>query len=119
MQMIRLEADESLPGNRFHVQAQSEPFGFLVKASPALHQYVRTAPADATRSNIMTHVVTACFALLQKRFHNPEEWDRNLERLAEHIATKYPHRWDEDDFQPEAAAMALYPHVLPMREYET
>ena len=119
MQMIRMEVDESLSGNRFQVQAQAEPFGFVVKASPSLHRYVRTARADPTRSNIMTHVVTACFALLQKRFRDPEEWDRNLERLAEHIGSWYPHRWDEEDFQPEAAAMELYPHVLPSTEDET
>ena len=120
MQMIRMEADESLRGShRFQVQAQTEPFGFVVKASPSLHRYVRTAPGDPARSNIMTHVVTACFALLQKRFADPQEWDRNLERLAEHILKEYPHRWDEDEFQPEAAAMALYPHVLPEPEGET
>lgn len=118
MQMIRMEADESLSGShRFQVQAQTEPFAFVVKASPSLHRFVRTAaPGDPTRSNIMTHVVTACFSLLQRRFADSEEWDRNLERLAEHIATEYPHRWDEDDFQPEAAALALYPHTLPEPE---
>ena len=119
MQMIRMEADDSLEGHRFRVQAQSEPFAFVVKASPTLYRYVRTARGEPSRSNIMTHVVTACFALLQKRFARPEEWDRNLERLAEHIAREYPHRWDEDEFQPETAAMALYPHVLPEPEGET
>ena len=119
MQMIRMEADAGLEGNRFRVEAQSEPFAFVVKASPTLYRYVRTARGEPTRSNIMTHVVTACFALLQKRFAIPEEWDRNLERLAEHLAREYRHRWDEDEFQPEMAAMALYPHVLPEPEGET
>ena len=116
MQMIRIEADDTLEGNRFHVQPETEPFGFVVKASTSLHQFIRTSNADSTRSNILTHVVTACFALLQRRFHDPEEWDRNLQRLAQHIARHYPHRWDEDDFQPEVAATALYPHILPSRE---
>ena len=118
MQMIRMEVDDTLEGNRFQVQADTEPFSFVVKASRSLHQFVRTTSADKTRSNILTHVVTACFALLQRRFSDPEEWDRNLERLAQHISTHYPHRWDEDDFQPEVAAMSLYPHILPSREEE-
>ena len=116
MQMIRMEADDTLENNRFQVQAQSEPFAFVVRASPTLYRYVRTARGESIRSNIMTHVVTACFALLQRRFARPEEWDRNLERLAQHLTKEYRHRWDEEEFQPEMAAMALYPHVLPKPE---
>ena len=47
MQMIRMEADDSLEGHRFRVQAQSEPFAFVVKASPTLYRYVENGPWGA------------------------------------------------------------------------
>lgn len=113
LQLIRIEADDDQKGNSFRVEAESEPFRFVVRAAPALHRHLRAAPADLTRQNVLTHVVTACFALLQRRFTDREGWDRNLERLADLIDSKYPHCWDEDEFRPEAAATALHPHVLP------
>ncbi len=116
MQFIRIEADDRQEGNSFHVEPEAEPFGFVVRASPSLHRYLRSAPADPVRKNVMTHIVTACFALLQRKYGDEEEWDRNLQRLADHIAAEYPHRWDDDEFRPEAAATALYPHVLPTAE---
>ena len=114
LQLMRIEADHSQKDNSFRVDAESEPFRFVVRAAPALHRHLRTAPADPTRKNVLTHIVTACFALLQRRFADDREgWDRNLERLADLIEAKYPHCWDDDEFRPEAAATALYPHVLP------
>ncbi len=114
LQLIRIETDDDQKGNSFRVEAESEPFRFVVRAAPALHRHLRAAPADRTRKNVLTHIVTACFALLQRRFADDREgWDRNLERLADLIEAKYPYCWDEDEFRPEAAATALYPHVLP------
>lgn len=114
LQLIKIDVDEKQKLNSFRVEAESEPFRFVVWAAPALHRHLRAAPADPTRRNVLTHVVTACFALLQRQFaDDPEGWDRNLERLADLIEAKYPHRWDDDEFRPEAAATALYPHVLP------
>lgn len=113
MQFIRIESDDRQEGNSFSVEPRSEPFGFVVRASPSLHRYLRSSPADPVRKNVMTHIVTACFAILQRQYRDEEEWDRNLKGLADHVAEKYPHRWDDDDFRPEAAATALYPLVLP------
>ncbi|MDE2661603.1 MAG: hypothetical protein OXI39_01180 [Gemmatimonadota bacterium] len=112
-QLITIQPDETLSGSTFLVDTGSDPFRFVVKCGPELIRYFRSAPRSETRSNIMTHVVTACLAVLQRQFRDPEEWDRNLSRLADHLAGKYPYGWDEEDFHPEEAATVLYPHVLP------
>lgn len=112
-QLITIQPDETLSGSTFLVDTGSDPFRFVVKCGPELIHYFRKAPQSVTRSNVMTHVVTACLAVLQRQFDDPEEWDRNLHRLADHLTQKYPHRWDDEDFHPEEAATVLHPHVLP------
>lgn len=68
----------------------------------------------------MTHVVTACFALLQRDFSavgDTEEdgWlgDRNLEALADFLEREgLPHWGEAESFQPERVATELYPHLF-------
>ena len=115
-QLVEIKQDDKLSGSTFYVETVSEPFRFRVKAGPELIRYLGRSPRSTTRSNVMTHVVTACFAVLQRQFGDREQWDRNLFRLADHILPEYSYAWDEEDFRPEEAATILYPHVLPEGE---
>lgn len=68
----------------------------------------------------MTHVVTACFALLQRDFSPAEDtdedgWqdDRNIQALADFLEQKgLPHWGDAESFKPEEIATELYPHMF-------
>ena len=66
----------------------------------------------------MTHIVTACLARLQKDYASDDGesgWQsfRNLRAFADYLEHKGIEHWSDDDFRPERAATALYPHVLP------
>ena len=107
----------------FFVDVETEPFQFRVNLSPDLHKFLQFTGTDPTRNNIITHIVTACFALLQRDFStdNEEEggWQthRNLLALAEFLENRdLPHWSDSENFHPEKVATALYPHVLPRED---
>ena len=66
----------------------------------------------------MSHVVTACLALLQRQFSDDDDdsgWKshRNLVAFADHLEINGLGHWTDDDFQPEKVATALYRLVLP------
>ena len=115
--LLSMQEDASLDPGQFVIDSKDEPFCFLVKLSPDLHRFLRYDHA-AHRTNIMTHVVTACLALLQRRYSDDDGdsgWKshRNLVAFADHLEDKQLGHWNDDDFQPEKAATALYPLVLP------
>ena len=115
--LLSMRKDDKLPPGRFLVDVQTEPFLFIVKLSGDLHSFLQF-DRSAHRTNIMTHVVTACFSLLQRKFpadDGESGWKshRNLVALAEHLKSNGLLDWTEDDFRPEEAATALYRLVVP------
>ena len=46
---------------------KEEPFRFHIRLSTGLHRFLRY-PKDPVRNHIMTHIVTACLARLQKDY---------------------------------------------------
>ena len=117
LHLLSLHEDASLKDGQFVVEPESEPFRFRVNVSTRLHQYLRYRPGEH-RSNIMTHIVTACLARLQ-RDHSDDDgetgWEshRNLKAFADFLEHEGHGHWTDDDFRPEKVATALYPHVLP------
>ena len=123
LQMIRVRENADLTEGSFFVEVQSEPFLFVVNASPKLHAYLRLG-VGGTRSNIMIHIVTGCLRLLQHSFAEDSDQEggwrshRSLLALAELLRSRGLGHWSDDDFRPEKVATELYPLVLPEPEEE-
>lgn len=120
LQLLSLHADKDLAEGQFFVDAETEQgFQFRVSLHPKLHQFLQFEGTDGIRGHLMTHVVTACLALLQRDFHQDSDQDggwashRNLRAFADFLKSKGLPHWSEDDFRPEQVATALYRHTLP------
>lgn len=118
LHLLRFNQDMELAPGRFRVAAESQPFQFVVALSADLHRFLRYGKEDAIWRHIMTHVVTACFALLQRDFStiDGDEMDggddRNLEALEDFLEQRELPHWEDEDFRPEEVATALYPHLV-------
>ena len=115
--LLEFEEDKEMHAGGFKVVAPSDPFRFKVLLDTRLFRYLESANRDrkgGLRENIMTHIVTACFALLQRNFSDEEEWNahRELRALAEELTRNGLPIWDEEEFHPETAATTLYPHTF-------
>ena len=118
--LLSFSKREDLKDGTFFVDADTEPFQFRVNLSSELHKFLKFAGTGPTREHIITHIVTACFALLQRDFADDSEeeggWQthRNLLALAEFLENRgLPHWSDSENFRPEKIATALYPLILP------
>lgn len=120
LQLLRLTIDEELGDGQFSVHPETaSDFRFQVKLDPKLHKFLQKK--SRTRANIMTNIVTACLALLQrdKEFWEDDNQDgegesyRNLRIFANHLEKNNLPRWSDSDFYPEVVATKLYPHSLP------
>lgn len=113
LHLLYLKHGVEMADGTFLVDAESQPFRFVVTLSTDLHRFLRYSAKSHTRNHIMTHIVTACFALLQRDFRI-DGWqsDRNLQALAEYLDRENFPRWTEPEFRPERVATALYPHQL-------
>ena len=117
LHLLYLKQDTELVDGTFRVDAESQPFRFVVNLSDDLHRFLRYNGRDHTRKHIMTHIVTACFALLQRDFHiddGEDGWqsDRNLVALAEYLEREDLPTWADSEFRPEVVATTLHPHQL-------
>lgn len=120
LHLLRFNRDPELDAGRFRVDAESQPFQFVVTVSADLHRFLQYDKGEASWGHIMTHIVTACFALLQRDFltvgeSDEDGWqvDRNLEALADFLEQKGLPHWEEaESFRPEEVATELYPHLL-------
>lgn len=123
LQLLALQEDEHLAEGQFVVDVNEEPFRFQVRLSTKLHRFLRF-PQHQIRNHIMTHVVTACLARLQRDYADDDGetgWQsfRSLEALAEYLERNGHGHWADSEFRPEQVATALYPHVLPSADPES
>lgn len=124
LHLLSFVQNPDLDGGTFLVKAQEEPFRFLVNLGPNLHAALRRKGGDPNRGNIMTHVVTACLALLQREYFKDSEEEggwrsiRPLLAFAEHLRSKGQPHWSDDGFRPEQVATALYPHSISLNREE-
>ena len=117
LHLLSLHEDANLEHGQFVVEPESEPFRFRVNVGTKLHQFLRYRVGEH-RSNIMTHIVTACLARLQVDYKNDDGeagWKshRNLKIFADYLYHRGLEHWSNDDFRPEKVATSLYPLVLP------
>lgn len=115
--LLSINNDEKLEKGQVVVKTNSQPFYFRVNVSNELHRFLQHG-SDVNRHNIMTHLVTACLALLQRDYSEDDGesgWKsyRNLVALDKYLQSRGCLRWTDDEFQPEKVATALYPHILP------
>ena len=120
LQLLSLRSEKELKDGEFRVLAATEEgFQFRVDLNPELHAFLQISSKDGIREHIMTHIVTACLALLQREFKEDSDeeggWKsyRSLRALADFLTSRGLLHWSDDDFKPEYIATKLYPHVLP------
>lgn len=119
LQLLKFELDKSLKDGQFEVRPDTnDGFKFRVALAGDLHSFLRHPREIRDRSNIMTHIVSAALALLQRDYHEDDGergWRTysNLRALADDLERKELPVWDSDDFRPERVATGLHPHLLP------
>lgn len=119
--LLLFEMDEQLEEGQFYVEAAAdEGFRFRVHLERRLHRFLSEHRRDVQYGHIVTHIVSACFALLKSDPHNDEEggWEsyRGLKALADQLESNGLPHWEAEDFSPERAATTLYPHRLAVEE---
>ena len=117
LHLLSLHEDSRLNDGQFIVEIETEPFRFRVNVSTKLHRFLRYHEGEH-RSNIMTHIVTACLARLQNEYVSDDGetgWQshRNLRAFADYLAFNGLEDWTDSEFRPEKVATALYPHIVP------
>ncbi len=125
LQLLSLHANQDLGDGEFYVDAETQQgFQFRVNLNPGLHAFLQFAGKDGIRGHIMTHIVAACLALLQRDFHADSEEEggwrshRNLCAFADFLKRRNLPHWSDYGFQPEWVATKLYPHAVPKRPEE-
>lgn len=120
LHMLSFHQDPSLNAGEFRVKAETqEGFRFRVELATELHTFLRVATEDPARAHILTHIVSACFALLKSDFADDDDDDggwrsyRSLRALSDHLnSMNLPHWSDGKEFIPELTATRLYPYRL-------
>ena len=120
LHLLSIHLDDSLDNGQFEVEIESEPFRFRANVGAMLYKHLRYQGGEIRR-NIMTHIVTACLAHLQRDYDDDDGesgWrsHRNLKAFADFLAGNGHGHWTDDDFRPERVATAIYPLVLPDAE---
>lgn len=125
LRLLSLHAKEELEDGSFFVDAETEGgFQFRVNLNPRLHAFLQYVDKGGSRDNIMTHIVTACLALLRREFSEDDDEDggwkshRNLRALADFLEDKNLPHWADDDFRPEQVATSLHPHSVSLEREE-
>ncbi len=116
LNLLSFHEDPRLGEGQIAVEHETEPFRFRVNLHPALHRFLRF-PGSNFHHNLMTHIVTACFARLQRDATDDDGdsgWKshRNLIALADYLELKGLDHWSDEGFRPETVATALYPLKL-------
>ena len=117
LHLLSFHEDVRLAAGQFAVECETEPFRFRVNLHPALHRFLRF-PGSNFHHNLMTQIVTACLARLQRddaEDDGDSGWKshRNLIALADYLEHKGLDHWSDEGFRPEEVATALYPLKLP------
>ncbi len=124
LQLLTFKLDDHLESGQFEVKPNTKDgFRFDVHLARDLFTFLEYQRDLDFRGNIMTHIVGAALALLQRDYatdDDDEGWRTysNLKAFAEHLQELGMPLWDERDFSPERVATALYPHRLPSVEEE-
>ena len=123
--LLKIENDDSLKPGQMQINPTTDNgFYFIVKVASDLYKFLRS-PGGSDHNkhsrSILIHAVSSCFSILANEYSNAnseEGWQSysNLRALAGDMENKQIVVWYEDDFKPEKAATALYPHLIPVSE---
>lgn len=118
--LLDFRVNEDLASGQFKVEPSREGgFRFKVELSEDIFRHLNAKynRREPSGWNVMTHIVSAAFALLQRRYRDEEGdegWSSFSNLLAlSHVLEQHglPH-WSDENFQPERAATCLYPHRI-------
>ena len=129
--LLSVEKDETLDPGCLRVDAcPDQGFYFCVKVASNIYRFLQNpggGDLNKHSHSILIHAVSSCFALLSNDYQNEDGangdgvgWGEysNLSALAGDMESKDLPHWSEDNFHPEEAATALYPHLVPTAEQE-
>ena len=122
--MLDFRLSEDLLPGQFEVSDSAEDgFKFKVDLARDLHEHLRISRGDLAGRNIMTHIVNAALGVLQREWAEDKEGEgwrsyRNLVALASMLEEKGLPCWDDQHFQPEKVATALFPHKVDSEAME-
>ena len=115
--MLSTHPDPECKPGQFYVEVSGDDvFGFSVHCHPSLHRFLKEpGERKSKRQDILTHMVTACFSLLQRDYQDDdgeEGWRTHkiLELLAQKLEDAGYEDWSSREFRPEQAATLLYGH---------
>ena len=117
--LLQFNLNENLDPGQFEAQPSTEDgFKFKISLAPNLYHHLKYHRKEPAGTNIMVHVVSTAFSILQKDWREDdgdEGWQsfRNLVGLADFLESRGLPRWDDDGFRPEKVTTTLYPHKLP------
>ena len=124
--LLSIENDNSLQPGQIHVSGCSEDgFYFKVRMASDLYGFIQKPEGEARyfhRCSILTHACSSCFALLANDYEDNGEGEdgwrsyANLRALAAEMENKGLNIWNTEDFSPEKAATAMWPHRIPSKE---
>lgn len=120
--LISIRSDDALGPGQFCTEAVAgDAFRFEVRCHPELHALLQGKKGRRTqRADVMIHVVTSCFAALQREYppenDGEEGWRgyKSLETLAGKLDDENYLDWSDPTFRPEEAATLLYPHEMAL-----
>lgn len=111
---FRLE--EAFLYGRFKVEPSTEEgFRFKVYLAKNLFEYLQYQRQEASKANIMTHIVSSALSHLKSNYAEDDEdegWRSfsGLRSLATYLRSEGLGHWSDDNFDPEFVATSLYPH---------
>lgn len=117
--LLHFSLREELDPGRFRVEPSQEGgFKFRVFLAKDLFEHLQHHRQEMEGWNIMTHVVSAALAHLQRGYvsdDGEEGWKSysNLVAFADWLEEKKQAHWSDDDFDPAFVATNLYPHCVP------
>lgn len=130
--LIVLHTDEELNPGQFWVDGvESDTFRFNVFCHRDLRRFLQSRNrANGRRGDVMTAIVTSCFAWLQNRFGRSDEsedsdpdgaenWESyiQLRTISEELKARNGVDWTDDNFCPARAATMLHP-IAPFADEE-
>lgn len=113
--LLQFRDDEQIGAGQFRVEPSHEGgFRFNVHLATDLYRFLFSHRHEAAGWNVMTSIVSAAFARLQKDYASDDGesgWKShpNLVMLAEDLEQRGLSMWADPAFQPEMAATTLYP----------
>ena len=118
--LLKFALGKELPPGRFKIDPNHEEgFKFNVQLASDLFEYLQSHRREMAGGNIMTHVVSAALARLQREYaldDGEEGWKSyaNLVALADWLAERKLGHWSDKDFDPALVATDLHPHQMPV-----